>query len=188
MPSPVLLVSTCSFLLLADCGSKPAAVVPVPEWRFTSDERGAEDRPSHRSEEAEKIANEHLRLPLEDATLRKKLEAFLCAGGDARKRDNAVCSENDAPQRYKPLLDLLGRKEPFTEEDFLKKPTFKGWFRGNALFGVVDARLPAPPKFPPLAVSDGHYWWVFYTQDGATFDRFTVFLPAVPARQERGSY
>jgi len=187
MPAKNLFFSACCLSLLA-CGAQKPVIVPVPEWRFTADDHGAEDRPSHRAEEAEKISNEHVRLPLEDAAVRKKLEAFLCGGGDTRKSDNGVCSDDSAPRRYKPLLDLLGRRQPFTTDDFLNKPTFKGWFHGNAVFGVVDARLPSPAAFPPLAVSDGRYWWVFYTEDGATFNRFTVFLAAVPPRQARGKY
>jgi len=183
MPAKNLLVPLWCLTLVA-CGTGRPVIVPVPEWRFTADNHGGEDR----AKEAEKIANEHARLPLQDAAVRQKLEAFLCAGGDTRKSDNGVCPDNDAPRRYKPLLDLLRRQEPFTADDFLKKPTFKGWFRGNVYFGVVDARLPSTPAFPPLAVSDGHYWWVFYTTDGATFDRFTVFLTALPPRQARGSY
>lgn len=171
MRSHRLRLAVALFWVLAACAGKRQAIVAVPERRFRTENQ----------------ATEHLRLPL-DPTTRKSLEAFLSAGGDVRKAENDTVSDEGAIRRYKPLLELLQRPEALTSDDLLIKPTFKGLFHGKVVYGVVDARMPSPPPLPPLAVSDGHYWWVFYSGDGRRLDALMVFLPAVPPRQARGKY
>ena len=132
-------------VLIAACPS-PVPYVAVPEARFRSED----------------TRQKRLQLPL-DASAREKLATFLEAGGDT---DNVGSNVVDpaARSRYAPLLDRLSDPRFLAFEDLTERSSYDAWFTGRRLRQVVDAREKAPAVVDPVAASDGHYWWIFYSR------------------------
>jgi hypothetical protein len=130
---------------------------------------------------------ERIHLPL-TAAGREKVEAFLAAGGNTDNIDNhgklINISDPDAPKNFQPLLNRLSEPNHLRVEDLTPRNTLNAWLHGKAIFGVADAREPAPRPQQALAICDGRYCWVFYPQ-GHDLTELTVAVKWVPPRQPR---
>jgi len=122
-------------------------------------------------------------LPLNQVDQRN-LEKYIRAGGDIRRTDAATFYiKNKA--FYTGLLEIFSRvdkkikiKDFFSKEEGIYKIAHKG-FQGPIVYDIIDATREKPTErsFSPLAVSDGHLWWIFYRDRDNTITGLVVTLP-----------
>ena len=107
-------------------------------------------------------------LPLNDET-KEALKNYLKSGGDTRKTgpvDFYIKNE----RFYTGLLDLLSVNDRpikvadlFSQVNGIYKIAYSG-FQNPVFYDIIDATRETPAaeeSFGPLAVSDGHLWWIF---------------------------
>lgn len=114
-------------------------------------------------------------LPLNKKT-KSELKNFIRSGGDKRNTGPAPFYPHKK-KSYEDLLYFLSSKgmfrvsDIFTEKKGKKKglyqvnPGVSRWFRGPVALTIIDATRKRPwteSSYGPLAVSDGHLWWIFY--------------------------
>ncbi len=110
-------------------------------------------------------------LPLDEKT-RNELKNYLRSGGDKRNT-GPVPIYLHKKKSYEELLDFLSSKGMFNVRDIftinkgLYRLNHRGrkWFNGPVVLSIIDATEKRPlseKSFGPLAVSDGHLWWIFY--------------------------
>ena len=116
-------------------------------------------------------------LPLSKADS-DNLEKYLIAGGNNANASGSTSGDPAAARQYQELLALL-REKTWTYEQLLDQGAFRKWLPKMQVGGVVDARREAPPRMPPLAAKNGHYWWIFYVR-GHDVTGLMVFTEAVP--------
>jgi UDP-2,3-diacylglucosamine pyrophosphatase LpxH len=106
-------------------------------------------------------------LPLSE-TDREEILSFLQRGGNWGNRD---VTDFHAPRHYSGLLDLLSNPEFLYSHNFRNKnqidmisPRMRRWFHDPIIYQIIDASRERPPVHNPMSISDGKYWWIFYTQ------------------------
>jgi len=142
-----------SLALISVCCARRPAYVTVPQKQFRS---------------AEPVA-----LPLEPQD-RDRLLEFFSHGGNRYARGEVA---DDAAREHRRALDALADARNLSVQtnrpvrDFCDMAV--SLCGQTALFHkrrvvqqVVDARDDRPPFPAPLAVSDGHYWWIFRHSHG----------------------
>ena len=122
-------------------------------------------------------------LPLNEGD-QENLEDYIRDSGDTTGTASAAFYiENKA--FYTALLELLSRDDKkikiqdfFSEEEGIYKIAYKG-FRKPIVYDIIDATRDTPTEgsFGPLAVSDGHLWWIFYRDNDNTIISLVVTLP-----------
>ncbi len=105
-------------------------------------------------------------LPL-DKKNREKILSFLQRGGNWGNQDLV---DYEAPTHYSGLLDLLSNPDFLYSHNFRNRtqideisPTLQPWFHNPIIYQIIDASQDRPPVHNPISISDGKYWWVFYT-------------------------
>jgi hypothetical protein len=112
-----------------------------------------------------------VRLPLNEKT-KNELKDYIRSGGDKRNTGPAPFYLHKK-KSYEQLLYFLSSKGLFRVSDiFTRKkelyqinPRVSKWFRGPVVSSIIDATEKRPlseKSYGPLAVSDGHLWWIFY--------------------------
>ncbi len=133
---------------------------------------------------------ERLSLPL-NPDARKKVEAFLIAGGNTDNIDSrgnvTTISDPQAKNKFAELLTRLSEPNHPKLEDLTPRNSYEKWLHGKVVHGVVDAREEAAPIQQALAICDGRYCWVFYPQDHDLVGLMVIVKP-VPPRQKRAAY
>lgn len=106
-------------------------------------------------------------LPL-DKQERDNVLLFLQRGGNWENQD---LTDLEAPAHYSGLLDRLSDPDFLYSHNFRDNtqidrvaPAMRKWFHDPIIYQIVDASLDRPPVHNPMSISDGKYWWVFYTQ------------------------
>jgi hypothetical protein len=110
-------------------------------------------------------------LPLDEKT-RNELKNYIRSGGDKSNTGPAGFYINKK-KSYEELLEFLSSKGVYLVNDiFTKKKMLyevntvvSKWFKGPVVLSIIDATQERPlseKSFSPLAVSDGHLWWIFY--------------------------
>jgi len=110
-------------------------------------------------------------LPLDEKT-KNDLKNYIKSGGDI-KNPGPANFYLQKRKSYEALLFFLSRKELFRVSDIFTRqkglyqvnPRVSKWLKGPVVLSIIDAtqKRPASEKsFGPLAVSDGHLWWIFY--------------------------
>jgi hypothetical protein len=127
-------------------------------------------------------------LPLQDEA-KNALNKYLQSGGDLRKT-GPVDFYLKNERFYTGLLDLLsvtGRAikvtDLFSQEKGIYKIAYNG-FKAPVVYDIIDATRETPAaegSFGPLAVSDGHLWWIFFRDRDNTL---TGLIVTVPYHQE----
>ncbi len=148
-------------ILYTGCGSQRPAYVTVPQKQF----RSAEPMP----------------LPLQPPD-RDRLLAFFSHDGNQYASGTVP---DAAAQAHRQVLDALADRANLSVE--ANKPAREFCAMAASLCGhaplflkrlvvqqVVDARDDRPPFPPPLAVSDGHYWWIFRHSHGVLTELVVV--------------
>ena len=141
------------FVLCAGCGARRPEYVTVPQSQFRS--------------------AEPIRLPLQQPD-RDRLLAFFSSGGNRYASGNVA---DDAARGHRQALDALADGANLSVQ--ASRPAREFCAMAVSLCGqaplflkrrvvqeVVDARDDRPPFPHPLAVSDGHYWWIFRHSHG----------------------
>ena len=110
-------------------------------------------------------------LPLSDAE-RQMILSFLQRGGNWGTQDVV---DSNAPTHYSELLDLLCDPAFLSSHNFRNEtkideisPTMKKWFFNPIIYQIIDATKKRPPTHNPMGMSDGKYWWIFYTEKSTT--------------------
>lgn len=112
-----------------------------------------------------------VRLPLNEKT-RNELKNYIRSGGDKRNTEPAAFYLHKK-KSYEALFYFLSGKGMFRVSDIfvMKKgfynvnPRVSKWFGGPVVLSITDATRKRPwseSSYGPLAVSDGHFWWIFY--------------------------
>lgn len=113
-------------------------------------------------------------LPLDEKT-RNELKNYIRSGGDKNKT-GPIGFYLHKKESYEKLIDFLSRKKEFQVSDIFTKmkglyevnPRVSKWFKGPVVLSIIDATEKRPlseKNFSPLAVSDGHLWWIFYRNE-----------------------
>ena len=147
------------FIFLCACAGKHPAYVAVPQAQFRSED--------------------HIKLPLSGADV-DKLIAYFDHGGNRFGRDTVPDPDNKARQQVlfalKDPANLAARTNAPARVFCDMAPALCGqaalFARKDVVQEIVDARDERPPFPRPLAVSDGHYWWIFRHSHG----QFTELL------------
>jgi hypothetical protein len=126
-------------------------------------------------------------IPLNEE-IKKELKNYIRTGGDTRN-SGPVAFFLTNETFYSGLLDLLSRKDKkieienfFSKEKGIYKIAYKG-FQAPIIYDIIDATMETPNEgsFGPLAVSDGHLFWVFYRDEN---NNITELMVTVPFRQK----
>ncbi len=122
-------------------------------------------------------------LPLNESD-QQDLKEFIRAGGDIRETDPAdFYLENKT--FYTGLLEHFSGEDKkikildfFSKEKGIYKIAYEG-FREPIVYDIIDATREKPTEggFGPLAVSDGHLWWIFYRNQDNIITSLVVTLP-----------
>ena len=142
-----------SVVLFSACCTRRPAYVTVPQKQFRSAEPAA--------------------LPLEPQD-RDQLLAFFSHGGNRYARGEV---SDDAAKEHRRALDALADPRNLSvrtnrpARDFCDMAVIlcgqTALFHNRRVVQqVVDARDDRPPFPAPLAVTDGHYWWIFRHSHG----------------------
>ena len=122
-------------------------------------------------------------LPLNESDQRN-LKKYIRAGGDIRET-GPVDFYIENKTFYTGLLQLFSEedkkikiKDFFSMEEGIYKITYKG-FQGPIVYDIIDATREKPTErgFGPLALSDGHLWWIFYRNQDNIITGLVVTLP-----------
>jgi UDP-2,3-diacylglucosamine pyrophosphatase LpxH len=107
-------------------------------------------------------------LPLTEES-RGKIATFLQRGGNW---GNDEFLDSNSPAYYDKLLDLLSdpkfrHSSNFRQETAIDQVSaqMKPWFHSPIIYQIVDGTKKHPLVPNPICVSDGKYWWIFYTGD-----------------------
>ena len=107
-------------------------------------------------------------LPLTDES-RGKIATFFQRGGNW---GNDEFLDSNTPAYYDKLLDLLSDPKFLHSSNFRQETEIdqvsaqlKPWFHSPIIYQMVDATKKHPLVPNPICVSDGKYWWIFYTGD-----------------------
>ena len=110
-------------------------------------------------------------LPLNEKT-KHELKNYIRSGGD-KKNPGPVPFYLQKKKSYEELLFFLSSKGMFRVSDIFTmqkglyqvNPRVSKWFKGPVVLSIIDPTQKRPSSeksFGPLAVSDGHLWWIFY--------------------------
>jgi UDP-2,3-diacylglucosamine pyrophosphatase LpxH len=107
-------------------------------------------------------------LPLTEES-RGKIATFLQRGGNW---GNDEFLDSNSPAYYDKLLDLLSDPKFLHSSNFRQETAIdqvsaqmKPWFHSPIIYQIVDGTKKHPLVPNPICVSDGKYWWIFYTGD-----------------------
>jgi UDP-2,3-diacylglucosamine pyrophosphatase LpxH len=105
-------------------------------------------------------------LPMTEES-RRKISTFLQRGGNW---GNEEMVDFSTPTYYEELLDLLSdskflHSSNFRQEEMIDQVSaqLEPWFHSPIIYQIVDATKKVPLVPSPICVSDGKYWWIFYT-------------------------
>ena len=173
---PVLLV-----LLWAGCSARRQMPVVMRESDFRFPQMVAAEA---KTLEEEAIA-ERIPLPLDDDWI-QRINRFLAAGGNNRNiSDNTLANPRPA-QQYAELLAAL-KANVYTKSQFESQKPLQKWLRGQPIPGLIDARLRSPATRQSLALTDGHYWWIFYPNADLRLTGLVICQLSVAPKIKRGA-
>jgi len=108
-----------------------------------------------------------LDLPLDEKS-KEMILTFLQRGGNWGNQDLV---DFEAPAHYSGLLELLSDPKFLYSRNFRNKaqideisPTMQPWLHSPIIYQIIDASQDRPPVHNPMSISDGKYWWIFFTQ------------------------
>src|ERR1017187_5359881 len=110
----------------------------------------------------------------------------IAAGGNNRNiSDNTLANPRPAPQ-YAELLAAL-KANAYTKSQFESQKPLQKWLRGQPIPGLIDARLRSPATRQSLALTDGHYWWIFYPNADLKLTGLVICQLSVAPKIKRGA-